>query len=302
MKKFAVIDLGTNTFHLLIVSPNLDGSFTELYRERKFIKLGENGVQRIGDAPYLRGLNALLDFKKVLDKEGVDNVSVCGTAALRTASNGAQFVKEIKEKTNLDISLISGDEEARLIYLGVRQAVPFDSDMEMIMDIGGGSVEFIIANKEKIFWAQSFPIGVSILRNNFHKEEPISKSEIENIETHLDEILEPLKDALKNYTVKNLIGASGTFDVLELMLVQEKLSDVHSEVSVSDFEPLYQKFLQTTLEERFQMPKLPSDRADMIIVALILIDYILKLADIKKIMVSAYAMKEGMLSEMETKI
>ncbi|MGK0366021.1 MAG: exopolyphosphatase/guanosine-5'-triphosphate,3'-diphosphate pyrophosphatase [Saprospiraceae bacterium] len=299
MKKFAVIDLGTNTFHLLIVSPNTDGSFTELYRERKFIKLGEDGVERIGDAPYLRGLNALSDFKKVLDARAVKDVRVFGTAALRTASNGQAFVKEIKEKTDLDITLISGDEEARLIYLGVRQAVPFGSGVGMIMDIGGGSVEFIIADKAQIFWAQSFPIGVSVLRNKFHKKEPISKVEIENIEKYLDETLQPLiKNALEDYEINNLIGASGTFDVLEMMLVNEKLSDVHSEVSVADFQPLYQDFLKTTLEERLQMPNLPNDRADMIIVALVLIDYILKLAKIEKITVSAYAMKEGMLAEM----
>lgn len=298
MKKFAVIDLGTNTFHLLIVSTNKDGSFTELYRERKFIKLGENGVDQIGDAPYQRGLNALSDFKKVLDEYVVDDVRVFGTAALRTASNGPNFVAEIKKKTNLDITIISGDEEARLIYLGVRQAVSFGSDIGMIMDIGGGSVEFIIADNTQIFWAQSFPIGVSVLCNEFHKTQPISTSEIKNIEKHLDRILEPLRNTLKDVQVNNLIGASGTFDVLELMLDNEKISEVHTEVSAADFEPLYQKFLKTTLEERLQMPNLPRDRADMIIVALILIDYILKLAKIEKITVSAYAMKEGMLAEM----
>jgi len=298
MKKFAVIDLGTNTFHLLIVSSNSEDSFSELYRERKFIKLGENGVECIGDAPYLRGINALVSFKKILDSHLVDDVRVFGTAALRTASNGKQFVKEVKEKTNLNITLISGDEEARLIYLGVRQAVSFGTDMGMIMDIGGGSVEFIIANKEEIFWAQSFPIGVSVLKNKFHNTEPISKEEIGDIGKHLDETLGPLKIALKDYPVNNLIGASGTFDVLELMLVQKKLSEVHSEVRASDFDPLYQKLLKTTLDERLQMSNLPNDRADMIIVALVLIDYILKLARIEKITVSAYAMKEGMLSEM----
>lgn len=298
MKKFAVIDLGTNTFHLLIVTLNTDGSFTEVYREREFIKLGENGVERIGDAPYLRGINALVGFKKVLDKYAVDNVRVCGTAALRTASNGHKFVDEVKDKTDLDITLISGDEEARLIYLGVRQAVPFGSDVEMIIDIGGGSVEFIIADKAQIFWAQSFPIGVSVLRNEFHNTEPISGVEIKRLNQHLDKTLQPLKDALKDYPVNNLIGASGTFDVLEMTLVNEKLSEVHSKLSAADFEPLYQEFLKTTLEERLEMSNLPSDRADMIIVALILIDNILKLAKIEKITVSAYAMKEGMLAEM----
>ncbi len=298
MKKNAVIDLGTNTFHLLVVRPNADGSFTELYRERKYIKLGENGVERIGDAPYLRGVKALLDFSELLKEYAVDDVRVFGTAALRTASNGAEFVTEIKEKTDLDITLISGDEEARLIYLGVRQAVSFDSGVGMIMDIGGGSVEFIIADEAKIYWAQSFPIGVSVLKNRFHKKEPISTLEIEHLRKYLSQTLEPLKEALKDKQVNNLIGASGTFDVLEMILIEEKLSDLHSELSVADFEPLYQEFVKTTLEERLQMSNLPNDRAEMIIVALILIDYIIQLAKIEKITISAYAMKEGMLAEM----
>jgi exopolyphosphatase/guanosine-5'-triphosphate,3'-diphosphate pyrophosphatase len=298
MKKIAVIDLGTNTFHLLIVNPSMDGSFTELYRERKYIKLGENGVEKIGEAPYARGVKALLEFSQILEKYAVDDIRVFGTAALRTASNGVQFVSEIKEKTNLDITLISGDEEARLIYLGVRQAISFGSDIGMIMDIGGGSVEFIIADAEKIYWAQSFPVGVSVLKNTFHENEPISPAEIDNVRKHLSQTLEPLKEVLKDYPVNNLIGASGTFDVLEMILVKEKISDFHSEISAADFEPLYQNFLKTTLEERLQMPDLPRDRADMIIVALILIDYIVDLAKIEKITISAYAMKEGMLSEM----
>lgn len=297
-KKSAVIDLGTNTFHLLIVTKKSDGSFEELFRERRYIKLGENGVECIGDAPYARGLNALQDFKIILDKHQVENVRVFGTAALRTASNGVDFVKEVKEKTDLNIQLISGDEEARLIYLGVRQAVDFGANKGMIMDIGGGSVEFIIADAKAVYWAQSFPVGVSVLRQKFHQKEPVSAAEISNITTHLDEVLQPLKNTLKDYSVSNLIGASGTFDVLEMMLAKEKQSDLSTEMDAANFYPLYKKFLQTTLEERLKMPNLPNERADMIIVALILIDYVLKLAQIEKITVSAYAMKEGMLAEM----
>jgi len=297
-KKSAVIDLGTNTFHLLIVEKKSDGSFKELFRERRFIKLGENGVERIGNAPYNRGMNALQDFKIILEQQEVKNVRVFGTAALRTASNGNEFVQEVKQKTDLDITLISGKEEARLIYLGVRQAVSFGTSKGLIMDIGGGSVEFIIADESQIYWAQSFPVGVSVLRNKFHEAEPVTNVEIKNLTHHLNETLAPLKEELKNHSISNLIGASGTFDVLEMMLTQERTSTLCTEVKAKDFAPLYTKFLQTTLEERLKMPDLPRDRADMIIVALVLIDYILELAKIEKITISAYAMKEGMLAEM----
>lgn len=297
-KRVAVIDLGTNTFHLLIVDLEEQGHFSKIYRERRFIKLGENGVETIGDAPYRRGLNTLLDYKETLLQHSVTQVKVFGTAALRTASNGPGFIREVKEKTDLDITLISGEEEARLIYLGVRQAVPFSKETSLIMDIGGGSVEFIIADENTVYRAQSFPIGVSVLRNNFHKQEPISATELAALQLHLDETLRPLRSTLKNFDIQNLIGASGTFDVLETMLVQERLSDLYAEVEVKNFTPLYLKFLSMDLEGRLKTEKLPADRADMIVVALILIDYVLRLGNIERITVSAFAMKEGMLSEM----
>ncbi len=294
----AVIDLGTNTFHLLIARKEAAGTYTELFRERRFVKLGENGVERIGDAPYARGLQTLIDFQKILEEKQVENVRVFGTAALRTAANGPDFVREVKEKTGLTVSLISGDEEARLICVGVRQAVPFTAEKMLIMDIGGGSVEFIIANDAQVFAAQSFPIGVSVLKNKFHHSNPISPAEIRAVQMHLTETLAPVREMLRNHPVSTLIGASGTFDVLENVLSKEEVTGLYSEFAAEKFYPLYDKFLTTTLEERLQMQGLPADRADMIVVALILIDYVLKIAKIEKITVSAFAMKEGMLAEM----
>lgn len=299
MSKKAVIDLGTNTFHLLITDAKNDGTFVQIHRERHFVKLGENGVAEIGPAPYQRGINTLSAFKRILDENEVRQVRVFGTAALRTAVNGADFVREVKQKIDLDISLISGDEEARLICLGVRQAVPFSEEKVMIMDIGGGSVEFIIADEKDIFYAQSFPIGVSVLRSEFHKTEPVAPSEIHALQIHLTKVLHPLDEALKKYPVRNLIGASGTFDVLENLLEKEEENNLYSVLNSENFYPLYRRLLTTRLDQRMHMPGLPPDRADMIIVALILIDYILKLARIEKITVSAYAMKEGMLAEMQ---
>ena len=299
MHTAAVIDLGTNTFHLLIARKEQDGSYTELFRERRFVKLGENGVERIGAAPYARGIDTLLHFKTILQEKKVENVRVFGTAALRTAENGTAFTAEVKAKTDLDISLISGEEEARLICIGVRRAVPFSLEKMLIMDIGGGSVEFIIADEKEIYAAQSFPIGVSVLRNKFHKSDPISPEEIQAVQMHLAETLAPVRDMLRAHPVRTLIGASGTFDVLENIVCGEAVTGLYSEFATEKFYPIYDKFLQTTLQERLNMPGLPADRADMIIAALILIDYVLKIAKIENITVSAYAMKEGMLAEMQ---
>ncbi|MEM6965344.1 MAG: phosphatase [Bacteroidota bacterium] len=296
--RYAVIDLGTNTFHLLIVETNAAGIAKQLYRERIFVKLAEDGITTIGANAYQRGLDALQHFQKIIVEKKVEKVKAFGTAALRTASNGAAFSQDAKEKANISIQLISGKEEARLIHLGVLQAIELGEEKGLIMDIGGGSVEFIIADKHQVFWAESFPLGVAVLHRTFHKNEPIAAAEIKTIETHLKTTLQPLFRALKTIKVPNLIGASGTFDVLENLLPHTTQTPFSATIEVKNFPPLYEKIIKMNLEERHAAEGIPSSRADMIVVAMVLIDFIIRKVATEKIMVSAYAMKEGILWEM----
>lgn len=299
MNRYGVIDLGTNTFHLLIVDVNKKGESTEFFRERIFVKLAEDGIGKIGKKAYLRGLQALSHFQKILLEHQVKNINAFGTAALRTASNGSKFIADAKAESGISIQLIPGSEEARLIHIGVTQAVALGEEKGLIMDIGGGSVEFIIADKIEVFWAESFPIGVAVLHNNFHQEEPISSKEINVLHNYLEQTLQPLFEVLKTHKTNCLVGASGTFDVLENLLPNIQKTDLSATIDVKNFHPIYRKILAMNMEERRAKDSIPLTRADMIVVALILIDFIIKKAKIEKILVSAYAMKEGILWEMK---
>jgi exopolyphosphatase/guanosine-5'-triphosphate,3'-diphosphate pyrophosphatase len=297
MKKVAVIDLGTNTFHLLIVELQVEG-FRELYRERRFIKLAEEGIETIGDAAFARALAAITAYAKKVAEMDVAEVQAFGTAALRTAANGPQLMQEIKEKTGISIQLIDGDKEASLIHQGVIQVVPMRKEPMMIMDIGGGSVEFIIADQEQVHWAQSFPIGVAVLYKRFHQTDPISSQQKIDLYHFLDQTLKPLKTALKEHPVQELVGASGTFDVLENMVTEKKPCPHCAEIDTDRLRLVTGYIVASDLATRTAMDKMPPERADLIVVALLLIDYVCKLAGIQKIYVSAYAMKEGMIAEM----
>ena len=140
--RIAVIDLGTNTFHILIAEAQADHSFKDLHRQRFFVKLAEEGIETIGEAPLERGFKALTHFKNLIEELQVIKVKAIGTAALRTASNGPAFVQQVKEKLGFQIELISGDQEATFIHKGVSLAVPFKEQNYLLMDIGGGSVEY----------------------------------------------------------------------------------------------------------------------------------------------------------------
>ncbi len=297
MQKSAVIDLGTNTFHLLVVAPSQKGSFIELHRERIFVKLAEDGIECIGDAPFERGLAAMKRFKAVLINLQVNRIKAIGTAALRTASNASSFIQSIKEETNIEVAIIDGDEEAHLIYQGVRQVVNFGEDKGLIMDIGGGSVEFILVNQNGVIWSQSFPIGVAILTRRFHQIDPIPKSAILELHHFLNITLQPLHYILTQHQIDRLIGASGTFDVLEATIVKPVKKVLSSAFPTPRFAPFYKRVVHTSHKERIQMPDIPDSRAELIVTALILIQYIIELTKAPEIVVSTYAMKEGVIAQ-----
>jgi exopolyphosphatase/guanosine-5'-triphosphate,3'-diphosphate pyrophosphatase len=296
--RFAAIDLGTNTFHLLVVEKGEHQFFKEIYRERRFVKLAEEGIETIGEKPFQRGIQTLIDFKKKSDELGVPSVKLFGTAALRTASNGANFVEKIFEETGQRIQLISGQEEARLIHEGVGLAVPFEAEKSMIIDIGGGSVEFIIADKKQVYWAQSFPVGVAILFKQFHRNDPITEGEISAINTFLEKELQPLLDELAKHEIHTLLGASGAFEIAEIMLPQYRRDDLHSIIPIEKFLPLYQEMLASSTPERLALKGMPAQRVDLIIVAYLLINFVLQRTDIQQMAISKYAVKEGVLKEM----
>lgn len=296
----AVIDLGTNTFHLLIIDGKGESEdFREIYRERRFVKLAEEGIQEIGPRPFARGIEALSHYREVMDRYGVQRYKATGTAALRTARNGEEFVRMARKKANIEIGLIPGDEEARLITKGVLKALPpLSTERILIMDIGGGSVEFIIASDGGTHWARSFPIGVAVLRKRYHHHEPIAAEEQSLLEEFLSNGLSPLWDALKEFPTDHLVGAAGTFDVVAAIMGTEQPTPNSHRIDLGKFRAFYERCLTANLEQRLSMEQVPEDRADMIVVAMILIDVILRGAKINRVSVSNYAMKEGILSEL----
>lgn len=290
--------MGTNTFHLMIVEKDSAGDWTTLVRHRIFVKLGEEGLRRIGDKAFERGLKAMKTFKTQIEAAEVKlkNVRAHGTAALRTASNAKDFLEKVQAETGIRPETISGEREANLIYTGVRRAVPFPENNVLIMDIGGGSVEFIIANRQEMLWAESFEIGVSILFLNFHKHDPIAPQESLAVEDFLEISLKNLWRALAANPVRTLIGASGAFDVIDNFLLDPRTKPpTYGYAKIENYKKIADQLIASTLAERKKMPQLSPERLEMIVVAVILINFILQKASIQEIYTSEFSMKEGML-------
>ena len=298
MARLAVLDLGTNTFHLLIVETDNERHFSVLYKEKRFVKLAEGGIERIGEGAMQRATSTLLAYRRLLDQYQVKRVKVIGTAALRTASNGPALMQWAATETQLDIEIISGEREAALIQKGVFQSLVDPLDRYVVMDIGGGSVEFIIAEGNEVLWCHSFPVGAAVLLREYHREDPISARELQAIKEFLCKQLAPLKGALEQWPTQWLIGAAGTFDVIADQIAILQSSPYTWEIDPSRFAPLFDELKGMSKKEREQSPWIPDDRVDMIVVASSLIQYVLESYQIKRFTVSAFALKEGMIAEM----
>ena len=302
---FAVIDLGTNTFNLLIGSSRPDNTFSKLYNTKIPVKLGEGAINSgyIADVPYQRGIDALCEYRKLLDEYNVGKLYAFATSAIRSAKNGASFIADAKEKANIDITVINGNEEAELIYYGNRMAVDLSGPPSVIMDIGGGSNEFIICDDQSIFWKQSFKLGAARLLEKFKPSNPITPEEIEAINQYLRQEMEPLSEAIQKYKPINLIGSSGAFESLVDMIAGKfgtnatNETDTEYTVNCAQYKDITDMIIASTLEERRQIKGLIEMRVDMMVISCLLIDFMFKEYPLKHLRVSSYSLKEGVISK-----
>jgi exopolyphosphatase/guanosine-5'-triphosphate,3'-diphosphate pyrophosphatase len=302
--QIAILDLGTNTFNLLIAESTDNLGYTILLNTKEGVKLGEGGINNkiIAPAAFQRGLNAIERHFERMRPFNITHIKAFATSAIRDAANGQEFADALKQKFNLDISVISGDKEAELIYLGVKQTLPFHDKRFIILDIGGGSNEFIIADDQNIHWKRSFKLGMARLLDRFQPSNPITPDEISKIEAYLKDELKELFHQVENFKPQVFIGASGSFDSFVAMmassnLLQHKNGDVFHEIPINVYQQLHQTLISSTKEERDRMHGLEPVRRDMIVLATIFVNFVLNQTNLKTIYQSAYSLKEGAVFE-----
>ncbi|MBR10220.1 MAG: exopolyphosphatase [Rickettsiales bacterium] len=299
--KVAVIDMGTNTFHLIIVEVEKD-DFKIIYREKTAVKIGEKGINHgmITDDAIDRALKTLTKFKEVIEEEQVEQVFATATSAIRNAQNGKGLVALIKEETGIQTRIISGIQEAEYIYYGVNKALKIGDQPSLIMDIGGGSIEFVIGTTREILWRQSFEIGGQRMVEKFHKHDPMIQEDKVALIEYLESNLQELFDACSQFSPKTLIGSSGTFDTLSDIYslkanVEREKDATEYPLTIDAFMEIYHEMIIKGREERLAIPGMIPLRVDMIVVACELVNYIIHKLELTNIRVSAYALKEGVL-------
>ncbi|MFZ5555089.1 MAG: exopolyphosphatase [Bacteroidota bacterium] len=301
-KRVAILDLGTNTFNLLIAEKNGD-MLKMIHQSKEISRLGEGGIasNEIAVTAFERGVSALQKHHQTIQHYRCETIIAFATAAIRDASNGKLFAEEVKKQTGIVIETISGEEEAELIWQGTRHALEISSPA-LIMDIGGGSVEFIIGDREKIYWKKSYRMGVSRLREQFPFTDPATKNEISAVKEFIREFISEISQQATTFSIHTLVGCSGSFDSFADILYQRKTgkkfddSLVPSYAFVAGELPiLLDDLLGSTHEKRAQWQGLSPMRRDFIAYGALLTKEVMEQCQIKNVFLSAYSLKEGIL-------
>lgn len=312
MNKVAIIDIGTNNFHLLIVAKE-EGEdkqkVTILHKSKVFAFIGRGGMaeKKITDEAIERALQHLKDFKRIIDSFDCEEVIAIATSAVRNAKNGQELIEKVKQLTGIQIQVIDGNREAELIYYGIQSNVLI-GETSLIMDIGGGSVEFIICNQQQIFWKQSFEIGAQRLLDSFQKTDPISTEDKSALNHFLAQTLTPLFQAIQTYPLEILIGSAGSFDtIVDIYCTRYQVDNTlkikkEFDMPLPTYWEIHHEIIHKNLEERLKIDGMLAARAEMISIASCLIAFVVKELNISKMRVSAASLKEGILWEWEQNI
>jgi exopolyphosphatase/guanosine-5'-triphosphate,3'-diphosphate pyrophosphatase len=299
----AIIDCGTNTFNLLVAEV-AEGKWKSVFENKIGVKLGAGSFETgsISASRFIRGVDAMYCHANNAKNFGCNRLYGFATSAVRDSDNGVDFVRAVSKVAGVEIRVLNGDEEAEFICYGIRETIDLKDNISLMMDIGGGSTEFIIADHETIYWKQSLQLGVSRLHDIIKPSERLSKDEVQRLKSILDKQLVNLGEALKKYAPKWLIGSSGSFDTISGLYhhsnksVEPEGSRIN-EIPLSFLPSIHSWLMSSSYEERLRHPVIPELRAEYMPLASYLIHNVLQLYSFEKMMHSTYALKEGVISK-----
>lgn len=300
LKRIASIDLGTNSFHAVIVDIYPDGSFYTIDKFKEMVLLGEGGMQdELSEEAMERGIAALKKIKVLCEHQNVEKILAIATSAIREAVNGGEFIQRVIDEVGIKINAISGKMEAELIAAAVQHGVSLDDNPVLMMDIGGGSVEFILGNQKKVFFLTSKKLGVARMSSGLKNDPPASK-EIQALRDNYCKELKDVAEAFAQNRTDTLIGSSGTMQNIGMMIALKNKKSPNItlnelEFTAAEFNEFYMKAITLSHKQRVKLKGLDEKRVDLIVPGLVLLKYVLDTFGIKKVRISTQALREGII-------
>jgi exopolyphosphatase/guanosine-5'-triphosphate,3'-diphosphate pyrophosphatase len=303
-KRLAAIDIGTNSIHLIVTDVDLrTGKFRILDREKEIVRLGSDSsnMQILSPGAMKRGIEAVTRFRNIADAAGA-RIRAVATSAVREARNRNEFIGRVARKTGLRIEVASGIEEARLTYLGVLQALPVFRKKIFLVDIGGGSTEFLIGKERDILYVNSLRIGALRLTQRFFESGKVTKDAVAECREYVAGMLSPVARDVRRMSCELVVGTSGTISSIAAAIraSQENTSEQLNGFSFSarDLGDIENEILKArNNRERASIKGIDPRRAEIIAAGSIILGEIVRALNIKRLMVSEYAFREGIIRD-----
>ena len=302
----AAVDMGTNSLHLVIVKidPTLP-TFTIIDRDKETVRLGDCGAKgNLKSEVMDRAIATLERFQKIAKSANAEQTIVVATSAIREAPNGKEFLNRIADQLDLYVNLISGQEEARRIYLGVLSAMEFNNQPHIIIDIGGGSTELILGDGNAPRTLSSTKVGAVRLTQEFVTTDPISKIEFAYLQAYVRGLLErPTEDLLAKIQAGEevqLVGTSGTIEALATIHAYEKFGNAPTplagyRLSFAELEELVNKLKKLSISERRELPGMSEKRSEIILAGALVLKEAMNLLGMESITVCERSLREGVI-------
>lgn len=300
-KRIAAIDLGTNSFHAVIADIYTDGSFRIVDSLKEMVGLGSDGIGgRLSEAAIQRGIEAIHKFKLLSEHQGCEDIIAVATSAIREAENGGDFIQQVSREVGIRIKVIPGKTEAELIGYAVQHGMALNHKPVLIMDIGGGSTEFIIANKEDFYFLDSRKTGVARATREYVKHDPIKNKDIKKLTEFFSKSLSKVEQIHKKYPTDEMIGTSGTMQNIATMIAHRKNQSTsitlnEFEYSREDFFELYDEVIAMNRQQREALDGLDKKRIDLIQAGLVQVKTVIEKLGIKTIRTCTQALREGII-------
>lgn len=299
--RLAAIDVGSNSVHMIIADATREGHFEVVDRVKEMVRLGRRSFTtgRLTDEAMDMAVRALAHFRRLAHVRRVDHLRAVATSAVREARNRVEFIARLKRETGIAVEIISGTEEARLIYEAARHALGLEGGPHLLVDVGGGSVELVLVKDARPLWMKSVKLGAARLMENFLTDDPPTAAQRRRLEKHLDEEIGALMAAARRAKVERAIGTSGTINTLVAMARAargEELGRLHgATATAAEIARITHQVLEANAAMRIDLPGIDAKRADQMAASAMLADFVLKRSGAPQLVACTWALREGLL-------
>src|SRR5437870_6193645 len=278
MLKLALLDIGSNSIHMILTEIQPDLSYKIVDRIKDVPRLGEETFQtgQLSPDAIAKGIEVVRTFTTLARNRGFTRVEAVATSAVREAANGGDLIEAIERETGIRVRVVTGQEEARLIYLGVRHSMDFGDRNVLIVDVGGGSVELIVGNRTKLLHAVSLKLGAIRINDLYLKKNPSSSDALKRLEKAVETELKPVLPRFKKVGFDELVGTSGMIgnlaEVMHLQKTGRPIPQLNlARVSLNDIMTVAKPVRETSSKRRTDIPSLDPHRAELLLPATIVL-------------------------------